>query len=237
MDIDPGEVLDQAREAFSQKNYSVALEKYQWFYDNAIEIQESYYGVRLSYCLDEWSQLGDEYPEAKDALVKLKIATLSEFKKSNSHQTFHEYSSIAEYLKCKSEVLDEFLLIHKEDKEQASKLFSFVYEYCAANEMWDLCAKYLGNGYKQYQRTLELFDYMIEYSKKPSSKQSEAIYLDGIKATKRGLLWLLNMLHHIKADEALESALNKMEFDLKERGFSELAKEISDSIRNKPAIL
>ena len=237
MNIDPGDVLKEARDAYSEKSYSLALEKYQWFFDNAIEIQESYYGVRLSYCLDEWARLGDEYPEAKDALVKLKFATLSEFKKFNSHRSFHEYSNIASYLKCKGEVFDEFMSIHNEDKEQASKLFSFVYDYCAENEMWDLCAQYLGNGYKQYQRTLELFDHVIEHSKKASSKQGEAIYLDGVSSTKREFLWLLNMLHHIKADEALKSALNKMEFDLKERGFSELAKEISDLIRKKPAVI
>jgi len=236
MDIDPGEVLSEARDAYAKKNYSLALEKYQWFYQNAIEIQESYYGVRLSYCLDEWAQLGDEYPEAKGALTKLKTTTLSEFKKTNSRRLFHEYSSISEYLKCKSEVLDEFLMIDSTNQEQASKLFSFVYEYCASNEMWDLCAKYLGNGYKQYQRTLEMFDHMIKYSKKASSEQGEAIYLDGINSTKRELLWLLNMLHHIKADQALESAINKMKFDLEERGFSELAKEISGLIRSKPAI-
>ena len=81
-----------------------------------------------------------------------------------------------------------------------------------------------------------MFDHMIKYSKKASSEQGEAIYLDGINSTKRELLWLLNMLHHIKADQALESAINKMKFDLEERGFSELAKEISGLIRSKPAI-
>lgn len=229
MSSDPSEVLAAARKAYKDKDFPAALENYQWFYNNALDIDQSYYGVRLSYCLGEWANLGKVYPRAADALQRLKEEALLEFLDTKSRKVFHEYSGICECLGCNEEVFKQFIAIHDSDKDLAEKLFTFVYEYCASNEMWDLCREYLGNGYDQYKKSLEMFDHMMKVAERKSGKIGESIYADAILAIKREILWILNMLN---SPEEYDSAISKIKSDLRERGHENIYEEICESAPN-----
>ncbi len=233
MKVSPGEVLKQAREAHSQKEYALSLEKYKWFYENALDIDESFYGVRLSYCLDEWAELAKEYPLAKEELVKLKDVSLENFKSNQSHQAFHEYSSISEYLNCFDEVLQTFQLIQEQDEELASKVFSLVYQSFAEKKNWDVCRKYLGNGYKKYTVTLDIFDHMIKFAQESSGEEKVEIISDAELTFEREVLWLLEMLDYIDAPSEFDSAINKIGIDLKQRKKTKLYKRIMRKAPNK----
>lgn len=223
---EPSKSLREARSAFKEKNYSLSLKKYQWFYENSIKIDQSFYGVRLSYCLGEWAELGKVFPPAQVALVKLKNNTLATFKDTYSKSSFHEYSSISGYLNNSIEVYQEFLIIHKSDKELAKCLFTYVYKYCAENGHWDICYEYFESGYNTYDSTLEMFDHLIKFS---NTKQSTSIKKDAIETIEREILWLLNTLYYGNAKEKYEEILDKTKKDLKKRGFD----EIYDSIYSK----
>lgn len=233
MNIDPGEVLEEARKAFKDKDFAVALDKYKWFYENSIEIDRSYYGVRLSYCLGEWAELGSEYPIAKEALLQLKEDTLLGFKNALSCEMFHEYSSISEALKCQDEVFQQFMPIHNSDKELAKKIFTFVYEYCASNKMWEICREYLGNGYSQYKKALETFDHMMEFANRKSGAQGKSIYKEAVNSIMRETSWILNMLSYINAPDEYDSAISKIESDLKDRGYQDVYDDIYKNSPNK----
>ena len=119
MEIDPGDILQEAREASANKHYSLSLEKYRWFFENALKIKKSYYGVRLSYCLSEWAGLGKVYPPAFKELTQLKESTLTAFKNTKSHCQFHEYESICDALGCPEEPVEVFENIALKDKALA----------------------------------------------------------------------------------------------------------------------
>lgn len=233
MDEDPSKILAEARNAFKDERYAESLEKYKWFYDNSIKIDESYYGVRLSYCLGEWAELGMVYPGALTELNKLKESTLEYFEKSQKRRSFHEYSSICEVLNCQKETYDRFLEVREKNKEFSHKLFTFVYEYCASQKMWDLCREYLGNGFSQYKSSLETFDHIMKFADEKGGKLGVSIYKDGIDAFKREVSWVLDMLAYIDAPEEYNSAISKIESDLKERGYEELFSEICENSPNK----
>ncbi|WP_413662474.1 hypothetical protein ACG1BZ_14750 [Microbulbifer sp. CNSA002] len=228
MNRDPGEVLSKARKAYQDEDYPAALENYQWFYHNALDVDEAYYGVRLSYCLGEWADLGREFPEAADALLQLKKVTLSDFSSTKSREAFHEYSRICEYLECKEEVYDQFLAVYGSDRELAEKLFPYVYEYCASNEKWDICREYLGTGNSQYKQSLEMFDQMMEFVEENSGEVGESLYRDAAAIIKQEALWILNMLNHINAPGEYESAISKMESDFKKRGRGSIYEQICE---------
>lgn len=232
MSSNPREILGIARRAYQDKDYPTALENYQWFYNNALYINQSFYGVRLSYCLDEWAELGKVFPDAAEALLRLKENALLEFSNTKSRIAFHEYSCICDYLECKEEVFQQFLAIQESDQDLAEKLFTVVYEYCASQEMWETCRKYLGNGCKQYEQSLQTFDHMVEFSEAKSGEIGESIYRDAVKAIKREALWILNMLHFVNAQDEYESTISKIESDLKERGRENLYKEICEGTPN-----
>ena len=70
--MDPGERLDAGRLAAREYRYEEALEHYVWFHEHALEHDEAYYGVRLSFALASWTRLGEAYPPAIEALRQIR---------------------------------------------------------------------------------------------------------------------------------------------------------------------
>ena len=91
----------------------------------------------------------------------------------------------------------------------------------------------LHNGLKQYKRSLETFDHMMEFAAEKEGDLSESIYKDGIAAFKREVLWILDMLAYIDEPDEYNSAISKIETDLKERGHGQLYSEICETSPNK----
>ncbi len=226
MEIEPGDILEEARTAFSEYNYELSLEKYAWFFDNAIKIKKSYYGVRLSYCLIEWAELGEKYPKAKKALIKKKDESLRLFNESMLPAAFHEYESICDALNCQNEPVDVFHEVAKIDNELSKKLFVFVYEQIARNEEWSICREYLGNGYAQYKEVLELFDACIDGANRKGGEQGESIKSNSIQRTVEELIWIIKMQKYAKADDEVESALQRIEYDYGKRKYSVIYEKV-----------
>lgn len=225
MEKDPSEVLNEARQATRNKDYPTALDRYRWFYDNALLLDEAYYGVRLSFCLMEWVRLGAEFPPALEALISLKEKTLSAFKASNSRQNFQELASICRVLSCSEEAFQEFCNVS--DKQLSASIFRDIYEYCASNSMWDICREYLGNGNSQYREALELLDHMLKFSNEQVEDEArESLLHTGVVEFKREVSWLLAMLRHAQALDEYDSAMTVLESDLRERKLEAVFLEI-----------
>ena len=97
--MDPRDRLDRARGAARSGDYEFALREYIWFHDHALEERPSLYGVRLSYALADWIELGENYPPALRALENIadrKTADL--LAGAGDRGTFHDVVSINEYL-------------------------------------------------------------------------------------------------------------------------------------------
>src|SRR4051812_19028994 len=95
MSKNPREILDNARSAFRSGDYPVALERYEYFFDHALDDDDAaFYGVRLSFCLDEWARLGEKYPAAKDRLEKKRDEALSSLVQTRNPQQFNDFKSI-----------------------------------------------------------------------------------------------------------------------------------------------
>jgi len=100
------EILDKAREAFKSGDYVNSLKNYENFFEQTFNT--SYYGVRLSYCLSEWKELADIYPDAMIRLQSKRDEALQLFKKTKEPERFHDYKSICDILDSPEEALKEF---------------------------------------------------------------------------------------------------------------------------------
>jgi hypothetical protein len=72
IEVDPRERLEKGRAAALAGHYSEALHEYIWFHNNALKYDPALYGVRLSYALHDWAELGEVYPKALDALKEVR---------------------------------------------------------------------------------------------------------------------------------------------------------------------
>ena len=64
--------LSITRDKIDQGKYEEALERCIWFHNHALEHRPSMAGVRLSFALYDWKELGDLYPPALEALVDMR---------------------------------------------------------------------------------------------------------------------------------------------------------------------
>lgn len=61
-----------ARRFAKEGAFAEALERHEWFHEHALTYQPSYYGVRLSFALSAWQDLGTKYPPALEALKRVR---------------------------------------------------------------------------------------------------------------------------------------------------------------------
>lgn len=97
--MDAGARLAAARLAANEGRHEEALREYQWFHAHALDESRSWYGVRLSYALIEWADLGRQYAPARQALEELrghKTALL--LAGQGDRQLFHEVEAIHDAL-------------------------------------------------------------------------------------------------------------------------------------------
>jgi hypothetical protein len=152
------------------------------------------------------------------ALIDLKEQALSRFNESLSYADFHEYSSIARELGDDDELYERFLYVQEEAPELAGKIFTFVYDYCARNGMWDICYNYLGSGDRYYKRVIERFDAVLAVANKRGDVQRLALIESEMEHFKKEVARLLEMLKACGRESDYGSLLASAEGDLARRG-------------------
>jgi hypothetical protein len=85
--------------AAQEGRYQDALREYVWFHEHALEHERAFYGVRLSFALAYWMDLGKVYPEARRKLEEIrdkKTETLAFG--AGDRELFHDIESINQVL-------------------------------------------------------------------------------------------------------------------------------------------
>jgi hypothetical protein len=88
-----------ARVAAREGRHQEALDGLLWFHHHALEEQPSLRGVRMSYALYEWLDLGRVYPPARQALEEVRAQTAQALLRGDGDDSlFHELVAIDEAL-------------------------------------------------------------------------------------------------------------------------------------------
>ena len=99
MTMDAHARLDFASELAGEGRYQEALREFQWFHDHALDESPSLYGVRLSYALAAWIDLGHDYPPALDALEAVRERDAARLLKGEGkRELLHDVVAIDEEL-------------------------------------------------------------------------------------------------------------------------------------------
>jgi len=99
MGNDPERALKEARRYTEQGQYEKALQEYTWFYRHALDYGSSYAGVRSSFVLQEWSDLGAKYPKALDAMRETRDGLAHKIENNEARtDTFDDLVSLNYYL-------------------------------------------------------------------------------------------------------------------------------------------
>src|SRR5262249_300964 len=94
-----GDALRRAKTYAQKGEFEKALQEHVWFHDNALQGDRSYYGVRLSFGLDEWVELGRKYPKALEELKNIRDKKTSLLSSGDTNpELFHDVAAINEHL-------------------------------------------------------------------------------------------------------------------------------------------
>lgn len=168
------DALDKARAAFRDGDYPAALRHYDYFFDHALDDDPvALYGVRLSYCLDEWVQLGEKYPLALKALIEKKNDALVLFERSRDPERFHDFVAISKNLNAGDEPTHRFMAYHASDRELAGSIVRFIWDGLISAKQWEVCGSYLADPCERYDEELRKFDGILETKKADSTLADE----------------------------------------------------------------
>jgi hypothetical protein len=142
----PKTVLQEARLQAAQARYDAALERYVWFYRHALEYNEGLAGVRLSFVLGEWVELGQKYPPARDALLSVRDEATTAFENGKaSFKLFMDVAAINRYLQDDARTVELFKLLRQRDPELAGQCYPLAERALVDSGEYAICISYLGD--------------------------------------------------------------------------------------------
>jgi hypothetical protein len=91
--------LEAAIDSAQRGEYERALQEYRWFHEHALDDGPGYYGVRLSFALSAWIELGEAYPPARAALIGIRDAKVQRLHRGEGDpEIFHDVEAINSHL-------------------------------------------------------------------------------------------------------------------------------------------
>ena len=94
--------IDRLKAAYAAKargDYQTALGHLVWFHDHALEETPALLGIRLSYALAYWIELGAEFPPALESLREIRDRKVADLRAGqHDGQLFLDVSAINDYL-------------------------------------------------------------------------------------------------------------------------------------------
>ena len=228
METNPRDALDEARAAFQEKNYDRALERYEHFFDHALDVDpHSLYGVRLSYCLSEWAELGEVHPLARQRLEEKAGEALALLTQTRNPERFHDFMALCRYLHRTEEPVRCFLHFHAFDRDLASSMVRFIWDNLVDTQQLSVCEGYLEEPKARYDAALTTFDQAMEVCKsEPFGGQELEEQINGwyVRDVSNILLVLKNTGRLTEAS-AIEACV---ELDMESRGRASLVDRVHE---------
>jgi hypothetical protein len=166
------ERLHAAHLAAMDGKYEDALAEYVWFHDHALEEQPSLYGVRLSFALSYWAELGQSYPPALHALLEVRDRKArSLFSGAADRELFHDVEAINQYLGDHKATSLLFEQLDREHPALAVECANLAQEALVAAGNYALAAKYLTDPQARIAKLAEqLSEDVARIPERPRSK-------------------------------------------------------------------
>jgi hypothetical protein len=152
--IQPDDVFRDAVKDAVAGRHQLALEKLVWFHENTIRIQPSLSGVRRSYALRAWKELGDKYPPALTALRRSRDAARHGARNKRGKAAGHcyaDFAAINHYLIEEAKTVRLFKWLHKHRPKVARDVYHRTEEVVARAKEFKLCGAYIDSS-KQFAR-------------------------------------------------------------------------------------
>lgn len=141
----PRLILSSAREDVRVGKYDEALAKHVWFHKHALEIDRSYFGVRLSGALGSWHELCKLYPPALKKIVEVRNETMNEIinGREDISDAFLDVVAINDVLGQKEKTVEFFTQLDKTRPMIAREVYDLAQPALVGTKNYLICNRYL----------------------------------------------------------------------------------------------
>lgn len=138
--------LNEARHLRAEGKWEQALQKHIWIHDHILEKRPASYGVRLSYALSEWVELGQQYPKALTALTEIRDKKTERLLNGElDRHLFDDVMAINRYLKQPAGTVNLFKKLESLWPDFAPNIYLIAEDSVLAAGEYALARKYLGD--------------------------------------------------------------------------------------------
>jgi tetratricopeptide (TPR) repeat protein len=163
----PNAILQEAEADNRAGRYEDSLAKHVWFHENALKIQPSQYGVRLSFALSDWIELGKSYPPALEKLKSIRDEDDQKIRMNKaSRDLFDDFASINDYLEDVDRTKGTFIWLDKNAPAFATEAFDSAKPALIKTKEYSLCGKYL-HPESAFARIQDIYERNLKMGKDP----------------------------------------------------------------------
>jgi hypothetical protein len=166
-------ILNSAKSLTDAGSYEEALQQYLWYFDHS-RTDAGQAGVRLSFALADWIELGRHYPEAKQALVEIRDADVRQFSQGTGYsKLFQEVAGINQYLNDDEATLALFKTIDQTDSQLAGQCYFFADSLLVQRGDYETCRKYLGDPQAAFERIRQSWQQLKQFEEQNALRNEE----------------------------------------------------------------
>lgn len=192
---DPAQVREEIRLLEKEGDYEGALQRHIWFHNHALEFQESYRGVRLSFALAEWVRLGEKFPKALSELRLIRDEKTKRLEEgAQSTELFVDVVSINRALREESLSLGLFSVLEDRAPSFAAEVFRNIEELVLAYKRYDIYGKYATDPAIKLDQVIEIRRSMLDRPNKREGfvELADAMFVEEVLQLIQGQLAIGN---------------------------------------------
>ena len=167
--------------------FQQALEKHLWFHEES-KSSPGMAGVRLSYAIAAWVELGEKYSPAMEALIQIRDQDREKLLSGNgSFENFHDLSSINREIGDEEATLELFLILDEKYSEQSDSYYIVAEDLLIRHKKYDICAKHIGDPIVKYEKIRHLREMQLSSIKTNPNmsnphilEHTDTSYIDGV---------------------------------------------------------
>jgi hypothetical protein len=172
--IDLQKILSDATDLMNQGDYEGALQRHIWYHNHALQYDQGQTGVRLSFALSSWMELGRRYPKAKQALVEIRDRDASKLASGSGYaDLFSDVSSINRELQDDDATYTLFKTIRDKDPQLAGECYFWAEDLLVAKGEYQWCYDHMGDPEMRFDQIQQMYKMQLGIQSRMASSRKQ----------------------------------------------------------------
>ena len=156
-------ILQDAKDFMAKEQYEDALQRHLWYHNHALAIDPGQSGVRLSFALSDWIELGRHYQKAKLALMEIRDRKTRELTEGRGFsEMFQEVAAINHEFQVDGLTVELFKTLRQNDHQLAQQAYFYAEDMLVDKGEYALCLELLGSPQQRFDSIHQTYVMMLD---------------------------------------------------------------------------